>query len=57
VTGLPVRDVRGMDEVLRRSTSRERFHMLLMSVFGGMSLLLQAIGIYGLMAFSVEQRT
>ena len=43
--------------MVSRSTSRERFHMLLMSVFGGVSLLLAAIGIYGLMAYSVEQRT
>ncbi len=57
VTGLPVTDVRAMDEVVARSTSRERFHMLLMSVFGAVSLLLAAIGIYGLMAYSVEQRT
>jgi len=57
VTGLPVSDIRGMNEIVRRSTSRERFHMLLMSVFGAMSLLLAAIGIYGLMAYSVEQRT
>ncbi len=57
VTGLPVSDIRVMDEVVSRSTSRERFHMLLMSVFGGVSLLLAAIGIYGLMAYSVEQRT
>ncbi|MBV9499458.1 MAG: ABC transporter permease [Acidobacteriaceae bacterium] len=56
-TGLPVTDIRAMTEVVRRSTSRERFHMLLMSVFGGVSLLLAAIGIYGLMAYSVEQRT
>ena len=57
VSGLPVSDVRAMEEVVSRSTSRERFHMLLMSVFGGVSLLLAAIGIYGLMAYSVEQRT
>ena len=57
VTGLPVTDVRAMDEVVARSTSRERFYMLLMSVFGGVSLLLAAIGIYGLVAYSVEQRT
>jgi ABC-type antimicrobial peptide transport system permease subunit len=57
VSGLPVSDVRAMDEVVSRSTSKERFHMLLMSVFGGVSLLLAAIGIYGLMAYSVEQRT
>jgi putative ABC transport system permease protein len=57
VSGLPVSDIRTMDEVVSRSTSRERFQMLLMSVFGGVSLLLAAIGIYGLMAYSVEQRT
>jgi putative ABC transport system permease protein len=57
VSGLPVSDVRSMDQVVLRSTSRERFHMLLMSVFGGVSLALAAIGIYGLMAYSVEQRT
>jgi len=57
VSGLPVSDVRTMDETVSRSTARARFHMLLMSVFGGVSLLLAAIGIYGLMAYSVEQRT
>jgi predicted permease len=57
LTGLPVSDVRSMSEVVSRSTGRERFHMLLMSVFGGVALILAAIGIYGLMAYSVEQRT
>jgi predicted permease len=56
-TGLPVTDARSMQEVVSISTSRERLSMLLMSTFGGAALLLAAIGIYGLMAYSVQQRT
>ena len=56
-TGLPVSDVRSMDQVVSNSTSRQRFNMLVMAVFGFSALLLAAIGIYGLMAYSVEQRT
>ena len=56
-TGLPVTDVETMQNIAWSSTSRERFNMWLMSVFGGCAVLLAAIGIYGLMAYSVEQRT
>ncbi len=56
-TGLPVAEVRSMDEVVSRSISRERFNMLVMTIFGAAALLLAAIGIYGLMSYSVEQRT
>ncbi|MDQ2946926.1 MAG: ABC transporter permease, partial [Acidobacteriota bacterium] len=51
-SGLPVADIRTMEEVISRSTSRQRFNMLLMTVFGTAALFLAAIGIYGLMAYS-----
>jgi len=55
--GLAVVNIRSMDEIESASTARQDFNMVLMLIFGGSALLLAAIGIYGLMAFSVEQRT
>jgi putative ABC transport system permease protein len=56
-SGLPVSEIRSMEDVVSRSISRQRFNVMLMTVFGSSALLLAAIGIYGLMAYSVAQRT
>lgn len=55
--GLPMRRVRSMDDVLVLSTARANFNMLLLTVFGVSALLLASVGIYGLSAYSVQQRT
>jgi len=55
--GLPVADVRTMEQTVSRSTAAENFNMLVLTIFGCAALLLAGIGIYGLMAYSVAQRT
>jgi len=55
--GLPVAHIRTMEEIEALNTSRQRFNMLLLTVFGSAGLLMAAIGVYGVMSYSVQQRT
>jgi putative ABC transport system permease protein len=57
VSGLPAARVRSMDQIISESTARSRFDTWLMTIFGTCALLLAAIGVYGLMAYVVQQRT
>jgi predicted permease len=55
--GLPVAHIRTMEELESANIARQRLNMLLLTVFGCAGLLLAAIGIYGVMSYSVQQRT
>lgn len=55
--GLPISQIRSMDEVMSIARSRPRFLTLLLTMFSSLSLILAALGIYGVISYSVAQRT
>jgi len=53
----PVSNMDSMEHIVAGAVARQRFSMLLLAIFAGVALVLAAVGIYGVMSYSVTQQT
>lgn len=57
IPGMPLRNVRSMEQILDRQTAQRRFNMMLLTLFGVLGVTIAAVGVYGVLAHLVSQRT